>query len=51
MKEKSELVKSRKTLETNSSQEAEDVTLKEEEKRKKARKRRRGPYRKAHANW
>jgi len=35
-----------KTLEAT-----EDATLKKEEKTKKARLRRRGPYRKAHANW
>jgi hypothetical protein len=32
-------------------EEAEDEALKEEEERKKARKRKRGPYRKSHANW
>jgi hypothetical protein len=33
------------------SEETEDATLKLEDKRKKARLRRRGPYRKAHADW
>jgi hypothetical protein len=45
------LTRSKGTLEIDSSQETENTTLKEEEKRKKARKRKRGPYRKAHANW
>jgi hypothetical protein len=43
-------VESEESAETKS-EETEDATLKEEEKRKKARLRRRGPYRKAHANW
>jgi hypothetical protein len=33
------------------SDETEDTTFEKEEKRKKARLRRRGPYRKTHANW
>jgi hypothetical protein len=45
------LAKSGGSAETNTSEEAEDATLKDEEKRKKARLRRRGPYRKAHADW
>jgi hypothetical protein len=45
------LTRSKGRLKIDSSQETEDATLKEEEKRKKARKRKRGPYRKAHANW
>jgi hypothetical protein len=32
-------------------EEKEDETRKEEEKKKKSRLRKRGPYRKAHANW
>jgi hypothetical protein len=40
-----------KSGETKVSDETEDTTYKKEEKRKKARLRRRGPYRKAHANW
>jgi hypothetical protein len=31
--------------------EAEDEALEKEEEKKKARHRKRGPYRKAHANW
>ena len=45
------LAESGKSVETGTSEKAEDVALKEEEKRKKARLRRRGPYRKAHADW
>jgi len=45
------LTRSKGTFKIDSSQETEDATLKEEEKKKKARKRKRGPYRKAHANW
>jgi len=45
------LAESGESAEMNTSEETEDVTLKEEEKRKKARLRRRGPYRKAHADW
>jgi hypothetical protein len=44
-------VESRESVETKTSEETEDATLKEEEKVKKARLRRRGPYRKAHADW
>jgi hypothetical protein len=33
------------------SEEVQDETLEKEEERKKARLRKRGPYRKAHANW
>jgi hypothetical protein len=33
------------------SEEAQDEALKKEAKKKKARHRKRGPYRKAHANW
>lgn len=39
------------TGEENIEEKDEDETLKKEEKRRKARLRRRGPYRKAHANW
>jgi hypothetical protein len=35
----------------NESEEVQDETLEKEEERKKARLRKRGPYRKAHANW
>jgi len=45
------LAESEESVEMNTSEETEDVSLKEEEKRKKARLRRRGPYRKAHADW
>jgi hypothetical protein len=45
------LPESGKPVETGTSEEAEDAAVKEEEKRKKARLRRRGPYRKAHADW
>jgi hypothetical protein len=41
----------RKLAESEGSEETEDATLKREHKRKKARLRRRGPYRKAHADW
>jgi hypothetical protein len=33
------------------SEKAQDEALKKEEEKKKARHRKRGPYRKAHANW
>jgi hypothetical protein len=33
------------------SEEVQDETLKKREKKKRARHRKRGPYRKAHANW
>jgi len=36
---------------TGASEEIEDETKKKNEKRKKARLRKRGPYRKAHADW
>jgi hypothetical protein len=49
--EECKLAESRKPVDTNTSEEAEDTTLKKEEKKKKARLRRRGPYRKAHADW
>jgi hypothetical protein len=49
--EDSKLAKSDEPTETNTSEEAEDAAMKEEEERKKARLRRRGPYRKAHADW
>jgi hypothetical protein len=49
--EEYELAESGKSVETGTSEGAEDAALKEEEKRKKARLRRRGPYRKAHADW
>jgi hypothetical protein len=39
------------SVKTNASEETEDANLKEQEKRRKARLRRRGPYRKAHADW
>jgi hypothetical protein len=35
----------------NRSEESQDKALDKEEEKKKARLRRRGPYRKAHANW
>jgi hypothetical protein len=35
----------------DSAEEVESEALKREEKRKKARLRKRGPYRKAHADW
>jgi hypothetical protein len=35
----------------NEAEEAQDETLEKEEEKKKARLRKRGPYRKAHANW
>jgi hypothetical protein len=35
----------------NESEEAQDIALREEEDKKKARLRKRGPYRKAHADW
>jgi hypothetical protein len=37
--------------EARASEETENETVKREDKRKKSRLRRRGPYRKAHANW
>ncbi len=37
--------------ETRAPEQSEDDALKREEKKTKARLRRRGPYRKAHANW
>jgi hypothetical protein len=49
--EECKLVESRESVDTSTSEEVEDTTLKKEEKRKKARLRRRGPYRKAHASW
>jgi hypothetical protein len=33
------------------SEEVQDEALEKEEEKKKARRRKRGPYRKAHANW
>jgi hypothetical protein len=33
------------------SEETQDEALKKEEEKKKSRHRKRGPYRKAHANW
>ena len=33
------------------SEEVQDEALKKEEEKKKAKQRKRGPYRKAHANW
>jgi hypothetical protein len=42
----------RKDAETKGkSEEVQDETFDKEEERKKARLRKRGPYRKAHANW
>jgi hypothetical protein len=41
----------RKLAGSEGSEETEDATLKRGDKRKKARLRRRGPYRKAHADW
>jgi hypothetical protein len=35
----------------NETEEAQDEALEKEEEKKKARHRKRGPYRKAHANW
>jgi hypothetical protein len=35
----------------NEAEEAQDDALEKEEEKKKARLRKRGPYRKAHANW
>jgi hypothetical protein len=35
----------------NEAEETQDETLEREEEKKKARHRKRGPYRKAHANW
>jgi hypothetical protein len=35
----------------NETEEVQDEALEKEEERKKARLRKRGPYRKAHANW
>ncbi len=35
----------------NEAEEVQDEALEKEEERKKARHRKRGPYRKAHANW
>jgi len=49
--EERKLVESGESDEIETSEETEDATLKEEEKGKKARLRRRGPYRKAHADW
>ena len=37
--------------EITATEEKEDEARKEEEKKKKSRLRKRGPYRKAHANW
>jgi hypothetical protein len=37
--------------ETNTTEKAEDIALKQEEKRKKAGRRSRGPYRKLHIDW
>jgi hypothetical protein len=45
------LAESRKSVDTSTSEEVEDTTLKKEEKKRKARLRSRGPYRKAHADW
>ena len=41
--------KDEKTI--NEVEEVQDETLEKEEEKKKARLRKRGPYRKAHANW
>ena len=35
----------------NEAEEAQDKALEKEEEKKKAKHRKRGPYRKAHANW
>ena len=35
----------------NEAEETQDEALEKEEEKKKARHRKRGPYRKAHANW
>jgi len=35
----------------NEAEEAQDEALEKEDEKKKARLRKRGPYRKAHANW
>ena len=49
-REECKLAGSGESDEIKTSDETEDATLKEEEKRKNARLRRRGPYRKAHAD-
>jgi hypothetical protein len=41
--------KDKKTI--NEDEEIQDQTLEKEESKKKAKHRKRGPYRKAHANW
>jgi hypothetical protein len=45
------LSENRRAERTDKSEEVQDQTLEKEEERKKARLRKRGPYRKAHADW
>jgi hypothetical protein len=45
------LTENRHAERTDESEEVQDQTLEKEEERKKARLRKRGPYRKAHADW
>ena len=45
------LAESEDTKEVNKSEEVQDEALEREEEKKKARHRKRGPYRKAHADW
>ncbi len=45
------LAESQETGGTETSEQTEDTSLNKEEKKKKARLRKRGPYRKAHADW
>ena len=40
-----------KDVKTIKAEETQDETLEKEEEKKKAKHRKRGPYRKAHANW
>jgi hypothetical protein len=45
------LAESQESDGTKTSEQTEDANLNEKEKKKKARLRKRGPYRKAHADW
>jgi hypothetical protein len=45
------LAKNKDAKTINETEEVQDDVLEKEEKKKKARHRKRGPYRKAHANW
>jgi len=45
------LAESNRSTEPNTAEETEAKALKKQQKRGKARLRRRGPYRKSHANW